>query len=60
MPAQRMAAGIGENGPRQSVAAGDFDGKKIESQFAGEWARVEGSMLRIAHKHLSSLLLNRG
>jgi len=55
-----MAADIGENGPRQSVAAGDFDGKKIESQFAGEWARVEGSMLRIAHKHLSSLLLNRG
>jgi len=46
-----MAAGIRENGPRQSVDAGDFDGKKIESQFAGEWARVEGSMLRITHKH---------
>jgi hypothetical protein len=43
-----MAAGIGENGPRQSVAAGDFGGKKIESQFAGAWERVEGSMLRIA------------
>jgi hypothetical protein len=36
MPAQRMAAGIGENGPRQSVAAGDFGEWKIESQFEGE------------------------
>jgi len=36
MPAQRMAAGIGENVPRQNVAAGDFGEKKIESQFAGE------------------------
>jgi hypothetical protein len=36
MPAQRMAAGIGENVPRQSVAAGDFGERKIESQFAGD------------------------
>jgi hypothetical protein len=37
-----MAAGIGENGPRQSVAPGDFGERKIESQFAGELAKVEG------------------
>jgi hypothetical protein len=35
MSAQRMAADIGESGPRQSVAAGDFGERKIESQFAG-------------------------
>jgi hypothetical protein len=36
MPAQRMAAGIGESVPRQSVAVGDFGEWKIEGQFAGE------------------------
>jgi hypothetical protein len=54
-----MAAGIGASGPRGNAAAGDFGGKKIESQFGGEWARVEENTLRIAYKHLSSLLLNR-
>ena len=56
MPAQRMAAGIGENGSRLSVAAGDFGERKIESQFAGEETSVEGDMARIALKYLSSLL----
>ena len=42
MPEQRMAAGIGENGASQSVAADDFGERKIDSRFAGEWKRVEG------------------
>jgi hypothetical protein len=36
MPAQRMAVGIGESVPRQSVVAGDFVERKIEGQLAGE------------------------
>jgi len=51
-----MAGDIGENGPRQSVAAGDFGEWKIDSRFAGEWKRVEGGRLRIAHGHRFPLL----
>jgi hypothetical protein len=48
MSAQRMAADIGENEPRQSVVQGDFGERKIEHRFAGELVKVEGRRLKIS------------